>query len=203
MITANIVTDNVCATVSIAASLSGTLTSYTDSSDSVEEEAYVAGSTMFFQVTVTADVEIDSATVENVIVWQNDVPQTIVSNQVAVNGNQLINYVPPTFSANPSFSFDAVYAPGSQGFTIFDSDLDSGVFIFEVEAQLSVTYRTTFSKKRSSVEHKTISVKRKLVLDTTRSGRSLVDFNTNSASAVTFSAGTMATAAAVGFFALL
>jgi hypothetical protein len=198
-ITANIISEDICGTIDIVSSITGGISSYSDDTLTVPQLAYIANEPMFFLIDITSDVNLQTATIESIIVIQSGVPTSVVSR-----GGQVSNSVGfTTFTENPSavgFQFNAVYGDSDNGWVIFDSKTLEDVFTFTVQVDVAVSYDTSFSRKRD-VLTKTVSFARELVLDPTNPrGFMLRD---NAASVSTFAAGSFIAAAAAGVVALL
>ena len=165
-IAAQLVSENLCSQITVVSTMSGSLESYSDNSFTTTQLAYQPNNPMFFMATLTSDVLIQSAQVVNAVVTVQGVatPTTIVTNGEEVDGS--LDFAYSESSPNQvAFQFNAVYGPSGQGpFVVFDSLGGQDLFTFTLEVEISVTYQTTFGRKRD-IMSKTVSFRRNAVMD--------------------------------------
>ena len=168
-ITAQLQSENLCSQLNVVASLSAELGSYTDNSFTTTTLAFISNSPMFFEVTVDAAVTVQSVAVSDVFVLVSGSPTVqVVSASEGVDPSLNYNFYSP--SANQAgFQFDAVL--GDSGFFVFNSG-NAGLITFTVQANIAVTYVTSFTSRKRSIVTETISVTKQVILNARNSATS-------------------------------
>jgi len=197
----SISSDNICNSVSIISNIAGSIESFSDSGFSNPTVTFPPDATIYFQIPITADVNLNSITILAVRVVQDGTPQQIFNGTEA--DSSLAFTVISEFGSQVQFSFVAV--AGSSGFFIFDLLSPESLFTFTVEVDLVVSYQTT-TRKRDSLNDK-ITFRKPMALDLTKAKNALMQekdaiLQPNAAASTSFTAGSvLASAAAVGLMA--
>ena len=194
-ITAQLHSDNLCGQVNVVASLSAEMEAYPDSFFTTATLIYYSNFTMYFQVTVTAAVTVSFVSVVDVFVNVAGYPTVpIALNYNGVEDSYLYSGFSPTNNVG-GFEFVAVAGSPADGAVVFDTDSGLGLFTFTVQANLIVTYQTTFGRKRSTVSEK-LAVSKQLLFNARDNTPASVDQNAPILEAVTDAVAVTAAAAA-------
>lgn len=154
--------EDLCGTIELEAKLTGELKSYEDNTHAVERLVIVAKERIFLKAKLTADVSIQTITVHELRLVQGTTKRVLVvegESQVPSIDYQTGGTFDPATEAG--FSFLATY--GTAPSDLFSSS-GTGVYTFTVEADLTVTYRTTFGRKRDQ-ESASMTIVNTLVLN--------------------------------------
>lgn len=149
----NLTSGDICQQINIVAKIDGDLTSHTDDTFNEERLVIVAGERIYLKAALTADVSIQDIVVKELRIIQQQqqgAPKVIVQDGFATSdfsSSIAYNDAEGTLTPNQKrISFLATYGVGLGD--IFSSATPDGVFSFTIEADLEVTYRTTFGRKR-------------------------------------------------------
>ena len=162
-VTAELISENVCATMVVFSNIVGTLTSYSDDSFNTPLLAFLSNDYVFLEVEVTADVTLTSIAFEQVSVVQNGVAQVI--HNASMEEDPALNFTIFGPEATSSILFKFLLVDDtSPNYFIFDSSSGEELFTFQVQVDLVVTYQTTLTRKKDT-ETGALSVTKTLVLN--------------------------------------
>ena len=139
---------------------------------------------MYFMVTLNSDVLVGSVELLTMIVTVQGAasPVVIFSNGTEVDSSLDFQYY-ESYQNQVAFQINALYGPQAREFVLFDSLSGQDLFTFMLEAEMAVTYQTTFGRKRD-IESKTVSFSSRAVVDASNMKENTPAVHAKKASAV-------------------
>jgi len=160
--TLDLVADNVCSSVSVFASLTGTLNTYTDATYNTEVSTYIVGDVVYVKAFVASDVQINDISVNNLKLIINATEFVVlIGSGSTSNGNLLVDSSVADSGTGGFITFNFQLTAGTSDSDVFQIAEQSFSFVFDIEAELVISYVTSFTTKRSE-ESQSLTVRQKV-----------------------------------------
>ena len=160
--TISLESSNVCSSIKVYSSISGSLGSFEQDDFSSAQTTFIVGDHVYFQADFVSDVDVDHYELVNLYVaYDSDQRYLIQDGSVATIG--LANDVS---SNGPQFSFQISVGTTTDGDLIISASEDIAMS-FDVYAEFEIYYKTTFRKR--SIQSQKLGLSKKISI-TSKSG---------------------------------
>jgi len=167
--------DSTCASVSVYSSLTGSLSTFSDSGFSSPKTSFLVGDVIYGEISLNADVDLSTVQINNLNLKVNSSDSLpLVSSTTTTATGTLANYVLLSAVANSqqaTVQFQFQVTAGTSSSNLFQTTQNSVSFSFDIEVTVDVTYMTNFGRKRS-IQDQSLNLQQKVFFESPLDGES-------------------------------